>query len=82
MLSKVLSGPAQGSRHTSVGSRVEFITDDVAIVDGEAILEGLAATDRNKASSLTHRFTDLVVKQNGRWAMAHVRAYALSGPVS
>lgn len=78
MLREFLDGPAKGSKHTSVIFRVEFVTKDVAIVDGQAVLDDLEATNRSKALSLTHRFTDVVVRRNGAWAIAHVRGYVIS----
>ena len=73
VLGEFLSGPARGSRHPSVVSRVEFVTEDVAIVDGETTLDDPAAPSLSTASSLTHRFTDVAVRKNGAWAIAHVR---------
>jgi uncharacterized protein (TIGR02246 family) len=75
-LGEFIKTEALGSKHTSVISRVEFITPDVVIVDGEAIIER-ANEDKKHTSSLTHRFTDLLVRKNDRWAIAHVRAYVL-----
>ncbi len=76
-LGAFLAGPARGSRHTSALGRVTFVTDDVAVVDGEATLTGLAALAGGIAPPLTHRFTDVVVKRDGAWLLAHVRAYVL-----
>lgn len=73
-LEAVLSGPARGSKHTSVLIRVEFLTADVAIVDGHAWIEG--AGQEESAASLTHRFTDILVRKNGMWVIAHIRACA------
>lgn len=78
MLQAFLKGPAKGSKHMSGVLRVEFITEDVAIVDGQAVLDDLSPTDPSSPSSLTHAFTDVVVRRNDAWAIAHVRAYDVS----
>ena len=72
-----LSGPARGSTHNSTVFRVEFVTDDVAVVDGEATLERLAGPDGAPSPPLVHRFTDVVVRQDDAWLLAQVRAYVL-----
>jgi hypothetical protein len=59
-------------RHTSRAVRVSFVSPDVAVVDGEASVNGAAAL-----GSLNHRFTDILVRQDKCWKIAHVRAYDL-----
>jgi hypothetical protein len=44
-LTAFLDGPARKSKHTSRILRVSFITDDVAIVDGEAVIEGVEESE-------------------------------------
>jgi uncharacterized protein (TIGR02246 family) len=75
VLEEFLGGAARGSRHKSVVFGVEFIGDDVALVDGEARLEGMTGAGEVMAAPLVHRFTDLVVKRGGAWKVAQVRAY-------
>lgn len=75
-LQAVLSGPARGSKHRSVITRVEFVTADVAIVDGQARIE-LVGRDE-PGSTVTHRFTDVLVKKEGAWMIAHIRACAVA----
>jgi uncharacterized protein (TIGR02246 family) len=72
-LGEFLAGPAKGSKHSSEVVRLEFITDDVAIVDGEATVEDVALDDER--STVRHRFTDVLVRQGETWLIAHVRAY-------
>lgn len=72
LLSKFLEGPAKGSKHTSYVTRINFVTNDVAVVDGEALIEGLKLAD---SSTLRHRFTDILVRSGDVWLIAHVRAY-------
>jgi uncharacterized protein (TIGR02246 family) len=80
VLTEFLSGPARGSTHASVISAINFVTDDVALVDGEARLERLRTSDASPTSSVVHRFTDVLVKRDGRWSIAQVRAYVFSPP--
>ncbi len=71
---------AQPSRttHASRINAVHFVTADVAVVDGRAVLDGgeQASTDEQP---LLHSFTDVVVKRDGVWLIAHVRAYGFIG---
>lgn len=76
-LEGVLNGLARGSRHTSLVSRLEFLTPDVAIVDGEAVVD-IPGQGETAPQLLTHRFTDVLVKKGNRWKIAHVRAYSLT----
>ena len=74
LLGEFLGGPAKGSTHTSRIIQVNFVTDDVAGVDGEALIEGVESAD---LSSLTHhRFTDVLVRSGDVWLIAQIRAYA------
>lgn len=75
MLGEFLNGPGKGTKHTSTIIRVEFITNNVAIVDGKAIINDPNINANLNKSSLTHYFTDVLVKQNETWAIAHIRAY-------
>jgi len=75
VLGEFLRGPGKGSRHKSVVLGIEFIGDDVAVVDGEATLEGTTGISDASATPFVHRFTDVVVKRGGMWKVAHVRAY-------
>lgn len=75
-LTRVLHGVARGSLHTSLISSIELITPDVAIVDGEASVRILGEPEGSTV--LHHSFTDLLVRRDGRWLIAHIRAY---GPI-
>ena len=68
MLSQFLATEARGSKHVSKIVRVEFVTDDVAVADGEARIEVGPATIR-------HSFTDVLVRAASEWKIAHTRAY-------
>ena len=78
MFSKFLNGSLKGSKHKSKILRVDFITRDVAIVDGQAVIDDVEVSDQSLSSTLTHRFTDIVVKRNNSWAIAQIRAYTLT----
>jgi uncharacterized protein (TIGR02246 family) len=77
LLGAFLTGEALGSHHVSEVHRVEFVTDEVAVIDGEAHVVGLPAGGGRH--DLVHAFTDVVVRRDGRWLIAHVRAYDRHG---
>ncbi|MEX0789719.1 MAG: SgcJ/EcaC family oxidoreductase [Actinomycetota bacterium] len=77
-LTSLLAGPVRGSAHMSRIIRVEFVTDDVAVVDGEATVDP-AGEAEGTGIPLVHRFTDIFVRRSGTWAIAHIRAYVLAG---
>lgn len=66
-----LFGEAAGSLHRSSLNRIAFLREDVAIVDGHAVI-----TLRGVQDPLEHPFTDVLVRdEDDRWLIAHVRAY-------
>lgn len=75
-LGQFLKGDAKGSRHVSRISQIEFVTEEVALVDGEATLEGVTDS-RGESINITHSYTDVFVKKNGDWYISHVRGYFL-----
>lgn len=77
MLGGFLRGPGRGSTHSTAISSIDFVTDDVAIVDGMATIDGVRMADDDASAVLEHRFTDVVVRRQTGWLIAHVRAYAL-----
>lgn len=72
VLGRLLQGEAAGSRHQSHLERVSFARGDVAVVDGWAEVSG-GGLER----PMRHRFTDVLVREDGGWLILHVRAYAL-----
>ncbi len=73
-----LMGPAGGdSTHKSELVRVEFVTPDIALVDGRAHIEVPVLGEGNAPSDRFHRFTDMVVRREGQWKIAHIRACPL-----
>lgn len=68
-----LNGEARNTKHTSQITRISFVSDDVAVVDGVATIEG----GTNLPSAITqHRFTDILVRRGEVWLIAHIRASA------
>ncbi len=61
LLSSLFDGDGKGSTHSSDIVGVHFVTDDVALADGEATIEGFAASPAG-GESLRHRFTDVLVR--------------------
>jgi uncharacterized protein (TIGR02246 family) len=74
-LASLFARMAKGSKHASEISAVRFVTKDVALVDGQATVEGLRAENGNPLPEIRHRFTDVLVKTDDRWLIAQVRAY-------
>jgi uncharacterized protein (TIGR02246 family) len=72
-LGSFLTREASDSRHLSTIDRIAFVSDDVAIVDGHARIESRFDTLR-----IDHPFTDVVVRAEGGWVIAHVRAYVFA----
>ena len=76
-LETFLTGPGRGSRHSSSVHAISYLQETVAVVDGEARLEGLGT--RFSESVATHAFTDILVReQHGGWLLAQTRAYVFA----
>ena len=73
LLGEFLGGTAKGSTHTGRIIRINFVTDDVAVVDGEALIEGVEFTDLSTLAH--HMFTDVLVRSGDIWLIAQIRAY-------
>jgi uncharacterized protein (TIGR02246 family) len=72
LFSDFLESEAKNTKHTSRIKRISFVTDDVAVVDGEAFIEG---TENLSTTLMHHRFTDILVRSGEAWLIAHIRAY-------
>lgn len=70
VLGAFLSTEAKGSLHRSSVHRVTFVREDVAVVDGHAVIELPGAE-----ADVEHPFTDILVRDDERWLIAHVRAH-------
>jgi uncharacterized protein (TIGR02246 family) len=81
LLGDLLAGSGRGSTHAGEILAVRFVTGDVALADGEAVIEGLTAPDGSTMPPIVHRFTDVLVRGDGGWRIAQIRAYVLmEGP--
>jgi uncharacterized protein (TIGR02246 family) len=72
----LFEGAAKGSVHTSDILSVYFVTDDVALVDGAATIDGFGAS----GSPLKHYYTDVLLQHDDGWRIAQVRAYTFMPP--
>lgn len=79
VMRQFLGGPARKSTHTTTVADIHFLTDDVAIVDGEATLDGVLGRDGGSEPPLVHQFTDVMTRIEGTWSIAHVRGYVFMG---
>lgn len=73
LLSSFLRSEAKSTKHTSHITRISFVTDDVAVVDGEAFIEG---SENLSPPVKHHSFTDILVRTGDVWLIAQIRAYA------
>jgi uncharacterized protein (TIGR02246 family) len=72
---QVFPGLAEGVRHVVTAKRVRFVTDNVAIGDGNIrVIELIEGQEREH---LATEVTVLVVKKGGRWCISAVRLSAL-----
>jgi uncharacterized protein (TIGR02246 family) len=81
LLGTLLAGSGRGSTHAGKILGVRFVTGDVALADGEAVIEGLKAPDGGALPPIVHRFTDVLVRAGEGWRIAQIRAYVfMEGP--
>lgn len=73
LLSNFLGSEARNTKHTSRITRISFVNDDVAVVDGEAFIEG---SENLSASVKHHSFTDILVRTGNDWLISQIRAHA------
>lgn len=78
LLERLLADEAAGTTHQSTPLRVVFVTDDVALFDGEALISR-PATEGREAFTLRHGFTDVLVRRDGGWRISQIRAHPLPG---
>jgi len=75
VLSQLFSGFFKDFRHETEIIRIHFPKKDVAVVDGKATLTVLKSFEGSR--ELTHRYTDVMVKEGDRWLISDTRAYGL-----
>jgi len=71
-ISQLFKGLFEDSTHKTEIIRIHFPKKDIAVVDGVATL---TLTHAEKRSDLTHRYTDVMVKEGKRWLISDTRAY-------
>jgi uncharacterized protein (TIGR02246 family) len=72
VMSTLLAGEFNGTKHESTISRIHFPASDVAVIDGEASVIPAPPAERTIV-----KFTDVLIRQDGRWMFTDVRAYVL-----
>lgn len=73
LFSNFLGKEAKRTKHTSRITRIHFVTNDVAVVDGEALIEG---GEDLPAAVQQHKFVDVLVRQQDGWLISQIRAFA------
>ncbi|NIT59575.1 MAG: SgcJ/EcaC family oxidoreductase [Aliifodinibius sp.] len=66
----------KGSIHESKILRIHFLQGGVAVVDGEATVTEMS--EQGDRSVTVVRFTDVMVKDSGRWLISDTRAYVFA----
>jgi uncharacterized protein (TIGR02246 family) len=79
MLRGVRDTDDPSSTHTSVVTAVYFVTDDVALADGEATIERIVLPGQAAPGTYSHSYTDVLVRRDGVWRIAQIRAYTHAG---
>lgn len=71
----VLSGPAKGTRHSHPGApNIRFVTQDVAIVDGDSYMAGFHDEHGDELPAEYSRYTAIFVKKSGKWYVTAFRS--------
>jgi uncharacterized protein (TIGR02246 family) len=76
VITQLFRGPFQDSLHKTSIIRIHFPKRDVAVVDGEATLTVLKQFQGSR--ELTHRYTDVMIKEGDQWLISDTRAYGLA----
>jgi uncharacterized protein (TIGR02246 family) len=76
VITQLFRGPFQDSLHKTSIIRIHFPKRDVAVVDGEATLTVLKQLQGSR--ELTHRYTDVMIKEGDQWLISDTRAYGLA----
>jgi uncharacterized protein (TIGR02246 family) len=75
VLTQLFSGSFKDSRHETEIIRIHFPKKDVAVVDGKATLIVLKSFEGSR--KLTHRYTDVMIKEGDKWLISDTRTYGL-----
>ena len=73
-VTELFGGSFKGSIHKTKIIRIHFPKNDVAVVDGEAKLTIKKFEEDNV---LTHRYTDVMIKNGNKWLISDTRTYDL-----
>ena len=74
VITELFGGSFKGSIHKTKIIRIHFPKNDVAVVDGET---KLTIKKLEKGNVLTHRYTDVMIKNGDRWLISDTRTYDL-----
>ncbi len=70
-----LGREGKSTKHKSRITRISFVSNDVAVVDGEAYIEG---AENLSTAVMHHRFIDVLVRKGDVWLISQVRAFAIN----
>ena len=73
LLTQLFYGRFKDSTHRSTILRIHFPKENVAVVDGEATVKEII--ELGKTAKTIVRFTDVMIKEDGKWLIADTRAY-------
>ena len=73
-VTELFIGSFKGSIHKTKIIRIHFPKNDVAVVDGEA---KLTIKKLEEDYLLTHRYTDVMIKNGNKWLISDTRTYDL-----
>lgn len=80
-LNKIMTAAITKGAISATRKPIAALRGDVALADGEAVIEGLKAPDGGALPPIVHRFTDVLVRDGGGWRIAQIRAYVfMDGP--
>lgn len=69
------AGPMKGTTHTLSAAEIYRPTNDIAVVDGEAVIANLRMPDGTTFPPLSANFTAVCVDRDGTWLIAHMVSY-------
>jgi uncharacterized protein (TIGR02246 family) len=69
------AGPMKGTTHTLTAAEIYRPTNDIAVVDGEAVIANLRMPDGTTFPPLSANFTAVCVDRDGTWLIAHMVSY-------
>jgi uncharacterized protein (TIGR02246 family) len=69
------AGPMKGTTHTLTAAEIDRPTNDIAVVDGEAVIANLRMPDGTTFPPLSANFTAVCVDRDGTWLIAHMVSY-------